>query len=106
MDYVIASSWDQMVRCWEVKETAEGTRGEGRAATTHDAPVLSTCFSGDGNKVFSGDCNKQVMCWDLVSNQSSPLDGNRPIVCSIIFFPFYFKLLTFSTMLRSLLFNI
>lgn len=80
LDYVIASSWDQMVRCWEVKETSEGLRGEARAAITHGAPVLSTCFSGDGNKVFSGDCNKQVICWDLVANQSAPLDGNKPVV--------------------------
>jgi mRNA export factor len=78
-DYIIASSWDHMVRCWEVKDSHEGPRGEARAASTHTAPVLSSCFSSDGNKVFSGDCNKQVICWDLVSNQSMPLDGNNPI---------------------------
>jgi mRNA export factor len=78
LDYVIASSWDQMVRVWEVKETGDGTKGEPRAALTHSAPVLSTCFSGDGNKVFSGDCSKQVVCWDLTSNVSMPLDG-KPI---------------------------
>jgi mRNA export factor len=79
-DYLIASSWDNIVRCWEVKEyPMEGLRGEARAASTHQAPVLATCFSGDGNKVFSGDCNKQVMCWDLVLNQSVPLDGGKPV---------------------------
>jgi mRNA export factor len=66
-----------MVRFWEVKDN----RGEARAGSYHTAPVLSTSFSGDGNMVFSGDCNKQVICWDLVSNKSNPMDNGNALVC-------------------------
>jgi len=30
-------------------------------------------------KFFSGDCGRQVLCWDLVSNQSMPIDGGKPV---------------------------
>lgn len=66
-----------MVRFWEVKDN----RGEARAGSYHTAPVLSSCFSGDGNMVFSGDCNKQVICWDLVSNKSNPMENGNALVC-------------------------
>jgi mRNA export factor len=65
-----------MVRFWEVKDN----RGEARAGSYHTAPVLSTTFSGDGNMVFSGDCNKQVICWDLVSNKSNPMENGAALV--------------------------
>jgi len=71
-DYLIASSWDSQIRCWEVKSG----NTQAKCLQQYDAPVLSTCFSGGTfglSKVFSGDCSGQLGIWDLASNTKSQL---------------------------------
>lgn len=68
--YLVASAWDNTVRCWKVNRL-EGCFGtEAKAYISHDAPVLSTCFNHDGTTVFSGGCDNVVLSWDLITNQS------------------------------------
>jgi mRNA export factor len=39
------------------------------ATISHKGPVLSICFHSDGTKIFSGGCDNQALCWDLITNQ-------------------------------------
>ena len=48
---LIATSWDNYVRCWEVQAT--GTTVP-KAATQHDQPVLCSDWAPDGSAVLSG----------------------------------------------------
>jgi len=66
-NYLVAGSWDNQVRCWEIQNT--GTTIP-KAAISHDGPVLSVNWSGDGTRVFSGGCDNKAKCWTLQTNQS------------------------------------
>ncbi|KNC70869.1 hypothetical protein SARC_16597, partial [Sphaeroforma arctica JP610] len=64
-NYLIGSSWDNKVRCWEVSPQGQSkVMGD----KEHTQPVLDTCWSPDGAKVFSSGCDKTLMQWDLASN--------------------------------------
>ncbi|CAM9478127.1 unnamed protein product [Chrysoparadoxa australica] len=60
---LVAGSWDSNVRCWEVN--AQQGQAAPKAETKHDGPVLCTSFSGDGQTVFSGGCDKVIKMWNL-----------------------------------------
>jgi len=65
---LVASSWDakDQVRCWEI-----GSMGANpKAAMSHDAPVLCTTWSSDGQTVFSGACDGKAKMWSLATGQS------------------------------------
>jgi len=70
-NYFVAGSWDNKVRCWEVGTTAQGIAAIPKAAISHDAPVLCTVWSGDGQRVFSAGCDNKAKMW--------PLAGGNPI---------------------------
>ena len=50
-NYLVATSWDNQVRCYEIQ--ADG-RSAGKAATSHEQPVLCSAWSPDGSAVFTG----------------------------------------------------
>ena len=54
-----------------------------KAQINHDGPVLCTAFSGDGNTVFSGSCDKTAKMWQLGgSNQGQQIAAHdAPIKC-------------------------
>jgi len=79
-NHVIAGSWDNQIRCWEISTTAPPAA---KAATAHNAPVLCASWSNDGTKVFSGGCDNKAKCWDLGSNQSIPC-GEHSAPVSVI----------------------
>jgi len=66
-NYLIAGSWDNQVRCWEIG----GTGASPKASITHDAPVLCAAWSGDGSKVFSAGCDGKAKCWPLATGVPS-----------------------------------
>jgi len=66
-NYLVASSWDNQVRCWEVFPNGQANP---KASINHDAPVLSCSWSGDGTKVFSAGCDNKAKCWTLQTGQS------------------------------------
>jgi mRNA export factor len=55
------------VRCWELKPSGHGVP---RALQSMTMPILDVCWNDQGNHVFMASCNKQVHCWDLMSNQT------------------------------------
>lgn len=66
-NFLIAGSWDNNVRCWEVEQSGKTIP---KSMQTMQGPVLDVCWSDDGTKVFMASCDKMVKCWDLASNQT------------------------------------
>ena len=51
-NHLIATSWDNQVRCWEVQSNGQSIP---KAATDLQQPVLCCDWSADGSTVFAGD---------------------------------------------------
>ncbi|CAH1797425.1 unnamed protein product [Owenia fusiformis] len=65
--FLVAGSWDNNARCWEVQANGNTTP---KAQQTHTGPVLDICWSDDGTKVFTASADKQAKMWDLNTNQA------------------------------------
>ncbi|XP_060525408.1 protein Rae1 [Cylas formicarius] len=65
-NFLIAGSWDNNVRCWEIEQTGTSIP---KSIQSCGAPVLDVAWSDDGTKVFMAGCDKQAKMWDLNSNQ-------------------------------------
>ena len=66
-NHLVCASWDNQVRCWDVKPNGTAIP---KASTSHSAPVLGTCFSPDGARVYTASADKTAKVWDLASQQS------------------------------------
>ncbi|KAG2396279.1 Protein RAE1-like protein [Vigna angularis] len=66
-NFLVATSWDNQVRCWEVARNGVNVATVPKASMTHDHPVLCSTWKDDGTTVFSGGCDKQVKMWPLLS---------------------------------------
>ena len=51
---LVAGSWDNNVRCWEINANATTTP---KAQQTMGGPILDVCWHDDGSKVSSRHCN-------------------------------------------------
>ncbi|KYQ91989.1 WD40 repeat-containing protein [Tieghemostelium lacteum] len=89
-NFIIAGSWDQKIRCWELNVTKppQGSTNIApvingvipKAMTSHDAQILCCDWSGDGQKVFTGGCDGKAKCWNLATNQMLQVgQHNEPI---------------------------
>ncbi|KAL8136506.1 hypothetical protein V2J09_002507 [Rumex salicifolius] len=68
-NFLIATSWDNQVRCWEVMKSGTTISSVPKAAISHEQPVLCCSWKDDGTAVFSGGCDKQAKMWQLGGNQ-------------------------------------
>ncbi|KAL2012889.1 hypothetical protein VTN00DRAFT_414 [Thermoascus crustaceus] len=68
-NYLAVASWDSKVRIYDVSQTASG---EGKALMQFDAPVLSCCWSKDGQKVIGAGADKTARILDLAANGAAP----------------------------------
>lgn len=66
-NFIVAGSWDNQIRCWEVQSNGTAVP---KAATAHDGPVLACSWSNDGARVYTGSADKTAKVWDLASNQA------------------------------------
>ncbi|CAI0473909.1 unnamed protein product [Linum tenue] len=66
-NYLVATSWDNQVRCWEISRNASTASSAPKASMSHDQPVLCSAWKDDGTTVFTGGCDKQVKMWPLLS---------------------------------------
>ncbi|CAN4093609.1 unnamed protein product [Withania somnifera] len=66
---LVATSWDNQVRCWEVVGSGADIGTVPKASISHDQPVLCSAWKDDGTAVFSGGCDKQVKMWLLSGTQ-------------------------------------
>ncbi|XP_068638394.1 protein RAE1-like [Aristolochia californica] len=71
-NYLVATSWDNQVKCWEVLQSGENVE---KASISHDQPVLCSTWKDDGATVFSGGCDKQVKMWSLMSGDQTVTVG-------------------------------
>jgi mRNA export factor len=69
-NYIVAGSWDNIVRCWELNESGQS---QVKAQQQHSGPVLGCGWHPDGTKVFTASTDKTSKLWDLQSNQSMPV---------------------------------
>ncbi|KAG6626956.1 hypothetical protein CIPAW_15G089200 [Carya illinoinensis] len=70
-NYLVATSWDNQVRCWEIMHSGAVVGSTPKASISHDQPVLCSAWKDDGTTVFSGGCDKQAKMW--------PLSGGQPM---------------------------
>jgi len=66
-NFLIASSWDNNVRCWEINANGSSVP---KAQQSHTKPILSCCWHADGTKVYTAGADNQAKMWDLASNQA------------------------------------
>ncbi|GAA95553.1 uncharacterized protein L969DRAFT_101656 [Mixia osmundae IAM 14324] len=67
-DLLAISSWDNQVRIYQVDGQGQS---QGKAAYSHEGPVLSVCWSKDGSKIISGGADKAARLFDAATQQSS-----------------------------------
>ncbi|XP_040567735.1 protein Rae1 [Lepeophtheirus salmonis] len=78
-NFLIAGSWDNNVRCWEISGTGQSVP---KSQQSMQGPILDVCWHDDGSKVFMASCDKQVKCWDLGSNQTIQVaQHDAPVKC-------------------------
>jgi len=65
-DFLVSSSWDNVVRCWEIQATGASVP---KAEQKLEKPLLSCCWHDDGTKVFTAGSDNKAHIWDLSSNQ-------------------------------------
>ncbi|KAK4491221.1 hypothetical protein RD792_001954 [Penstemon davidsonii] len=75
-NFLVATSWDNQVRCWEVKKNRSTVSTVPKASISHEHPVLCSTWKDDGTTVFSGGCDKQVKMWPLLS-------GGQPVTVAM-----------------------
>ncbi|KAG9160136.1 hypothetical protein Leryth_015035 [Lithospermum erythrorhizon] len=75
-NHLIATSWDNQVRCWEIMKSGTNVYSAPKAAIAHDQPVLCSAWKDDGTTVFSGGCDKLVKMWPLQS-------GGQPVQVAV-----------------------
>ncbi|XP_047339065.1 protein RAE1-like [Impatiens glandulifera] len=75
-NFLVASSWDNQVRCWEIMKTGTTIGSVPKASMSHDKPVLCSTWKDDGTTVFSGGCDNQVKMWPLLS-------GGQPVTVAM-----------------------
>ena len=66
-NFLIASSWDNNIRCWEIQPTGQSVA---KAMQSHTKPILDSCWHDDGTKVFTAGADNMGKMWDLQSNQA------------------------------------
>ncbi|KAF3674393.1 mRNA export factor [Capsicum annuum] len=66
---LVATSWDNQVRCWEVTGSGTNVGTVPKASISHEQPVLCSTWKDDGTTVFSGGSDKQVKMWQLSGSQ-------------------------------------
>ncbi|GAA5891171.1 hypothetical protein JCM6882_006446 [Rhodosporidiobolus microsporus] len=78
-DFLAVGSWSNEVRIYEVRE---GGANEGRAAYTHEAPVLCCTWSKDGSKIVSGGADNAARLFDTTTGQTTQFGAHdAPVRC-------------------------
>ncbi|PSK34972.1 hypothetical protein B9Z65_1555 [Elsinoe australis] len=80
-DFLSVASWDKKVRIYEIDASGNS---QGKAMFEHEGPVLNTCWSKDGTKVFGAGADKAARMLDLGANSTTAQQvaaHNEPIRC-------------------------
>lgn len=84
-DLLAVSSWDNQTRIYDVQLNTfnSSINAQPKTSVTHDQPVLTCAWSGDGSKLFSAGCDKLIKALDLGSMQQLQLVGHEAPIKSI-----------------------
>ncbi|KAF2461270.1 putative nuclear pore complex protein [Lineolata rhizophorae] len=78
--HLSVASWDKTVRVYEVLASGGS---EGKAMLNFEQPVLNTCWSSDGTKVFGGSADKTARMLDLQSMGAQQVaQHDEPVRCT------------------------
>ncbi|GAB7348282.1 hypothetical protein MBLNU459_g6263t1 [Dothideomycetes sp. NU459] len=80
-ELLAVASWDKKVRIYEINNEGQSV---GKSYFDHEGPVLSCCWSADGNKVFGAGADKAARMLDLGSNGTTAQQvaaHDQPIRC-------------------------
>ncbi|KAM0747343.1 Poly(A)+ RNA export protein [Meredithblackwellia eburnea MCA 4105] len=78
-DYLAVGSWSNEVRIFEI---GQGGAGVGKAAFSHDGPVLATTWTKDGTKLLSSSADNTGKVFDLTTGQATQFAAHdQPIKC-------------------------
>jgi mRNA export factor len=96
-NFLLAGSWDNSARVWEVTET--GTTIP-KAMKSLTAPVLDVGWHDDGTKAFVCGADKTARVWDLAADQVMQVAGHDNTVktCHWVKAPNYSCLMTGMTL--------
>jgi mRNA export factor len=83
-NFVVATSWDSKIRCWEIQSSFSNLAAAGKAVTNGDAPLLSCSWTGDGQRVFFGGCDNKVKLWTLQTGQATQIGQHDAPIKSTI----------------------
>lgn len=67
--FISCSSWDGLVKVWEVSKSYNGVSTKAVGGTSMDASVLGHCWAPDNSYIFGACADNQVKMWDLKANQ-------------------------------------
>ena len=81
-NYLSCSSWDGKTRIYEIQENGQSN---GIAMLDHQKPVLASCWSADGQKVFSSGIDNQCKMMDMVTKQSLVVAQHSEAISAIAF---------------------
>ncbi|KAH8327305.1 hypothetical protein KR074_009751, partial [Drosophila pseudoananassae] len=74
------ASWDETVRFWRIDQ--EECEAVPKAMTKLNSPPLDTSWNDDGTRIYVGDCEGNVMEWDLVTDKVLQVGRHKKGVCS------------------------
>ena len=79
-----ASSWDNKVRVWDVKENYAGNLAAQAVAGTDMAEqVMQISWNREGNTIFAGCCDGFAKMWDLQQNRVVNIGQHSQPVASV-----------------------
>eukprot|EP00186_Timspurckia_oligopyrenoides_P004301 CAMPEP_0182449732 /NCGR_PEP_ID=MMETSP1172-20130603/36316_1 /TAXON_ID=708627 /ORGANISM="Timspurckia oligopyrenoides, Strain CCMP3278" /LENGTH=318 /DNA_ID=CAMNT_0024647099 /DNA_START=54 /DNA_END=1007 /DNA_ORIENTATION=- len=81
-NFLVAGSWDNQVRCWEVQQSGQTVPV---GMINHDAPVLSVAWSTDGSAIFSAGCDKTAKMWSPATNQQQLVAQHDAPIKSVLY---------------------
>uniref|UniRef100_A0A7R9XVW1 Anaphase-promoting complex subunit 4 WD40 domain-containing protein n=1 Tax=Prasinoderma coloniale TaxID=156133 RepID=A0A7R9XVW1_9VIRI len=67
-NHLVATSWDNQARLWEVLPTGQS---QPKASVAAEQPLLCSAWSADGTAVFLGGCDKQAKLWSVASGATT-----------------------------------
>lgn len=88
---LVAGSWDNNVRIYEVQHNASqnmvATRAKTMMKDTHKQPILDCCFASDGATVYTASCDGTAKAWHLGSDQCIQIAQHDAPIKSIAHIP-------------------
>jgi len=78
-NHLSCSSWDGEIRVWNIEQNGSSTPIK---SANYTVPVLSLCWNGEGNQIYSGNCANKVMALDLQTGNSIQVgEHTAPVKC-------------------------